>query len=317
MQETMNNNYGAEEKVLVTAIDHGFGNMKTVNTCFKTGVVAYDAEPTFKNNLLVYQGRYFKIGEGHKEFIADKIQDEDYYILTLAAIAREMNIRKVYSAKVHIAAGLPLTWVREQRESFRKYLLQNEAADFSFNGRDYHVQFVGADVFPQGFAAVANRLGEFSGVNMLADIGNGTMNVMYINDRMPQEQKCYTEKFGVNQCMLAAKENLMKQFGVAADESVIEKVFRFGTAEISERFLASIRQTATAYVQGIFRKLREHEYNPALMRLFVVGGGACLIRNFSEYDPKRVIINDDVCAAAKGYEMMAKRKLTKAGIAVW
>ena len=94
MKETMNNNFGTEEKILVIAIDHGFGNMKTVNTCFKTGVVAYDSEPTFKNNLLVYGGRYFKIGEGHKEFIADKIQDEDYYILTLAAIAREMSIRK-------------------------------------------------------------------------------------------------------------------------------------------------------------------------------------------------------------------------------
>ena len=67
MKETTNNNFGTEEKVLVTAIDHGFGNMKTVNTCFKTGVVVYDSEPTFKNNLLVYQGRYFKIGEGHKE----------------------------------------------------------------------------------------------------------------------------------------------------------------------------------------------------------------------------------------------------------
>ena len=30
MKETMNNDFGTEEKVLVTAIDHGFGNMKTV-----------------------------------------------------------------------------------------------------------------------------------------------------------------------------------------------------------------------------------------------------------------------------------------------
>ena len=101
MKATTSNNFGTEEKVLVTAIDHGFGNMKTVNTCFKTGVTAYDSEPTFKNNLLVYGGRYFKIGEGHKEFIADKIQDEDYYILTLAAIAREMNIRKVLSQSTY------------------------------------------------------------------------------------------------------------------------------------------------------------------------------------------------------------------------
>ena len=40
----------------------------------------------------------------------------------------------------------------------------------------------GADIFPQGFAAVADRLHEFSGTNMLCDIGNGTMNVMLINE---------------------------------------------------------------------------------------------------------------------------------------
>lgn len=50
-----------------------------------------------------------------RNFSADKMLDEDYYILTLAAIAREMNIAKIYSADVFIAAGLPLTWVSEQR----------------------------------------------------------------------------------------------------------------------------------------------------------------------------------------------------------
>lgn len=86
--------------------------------------------------------------------------DNDYYILTLAAIARELNIRKLACARVHLAVGLPLTWVSEQKETFRAYLLQNEAADFSFRGVDYHIEFAGADIFPQGFAAVADRLRE-------------------------------------------------------------------------------------------------------------------------------------------------------------
>ena len=38
-------------------------------------------------------------------------------------------------------------------------------------------------MFPQGFAAVADRLSDFKGVNMLCDIGNGTMNIMFINDK--------------------------------------------------------------------------------------------------------------------------------------
>lgn len=170
---------------IIIGIDHGYGNIKTAHCCFKTGVAAYDKEPTFKSNLLVYEGRYYLIGEEHKEFISDKMTDSDYYILTLAAVARELNIRKLTSARVHLAAGLPLTWVSEQKDSFNAYLLQKESADFTFKGVDYHIEFAGADIFPQGFSAVADRLREFKGINMLCDIGNGTMNVMYINECRP------------------------------------------------------------------------------------------------------------------------------------
>lgn len=148
----MNNN------PIIIGIDHGYGNIKTAHCCFPTGVIISDKEPTFKSNLLVYNGSYYTVGEGHKEFISDKMTDGDYYILTLAAIARELNIRKQTSARVHLAAGLPLTWVSEQKDSFKAYLLQNEMADFIFRGVSYHVEFAGADIFPQGFSAVADRL---------------------------------------------------------------------------------------------------------------------------------------------------------------
>ena len=49
------------------------------------------------------------------------------------------------------------------------------------------------------------------------------------------------------------------------------------------------------------------------MKLYVVGGGSCLIRNFADYDEKRVTINDDICATAKGYERMAEMSLGRGG----
>lgn len=297
----------------VIGIDHGYGNIKTTHCCFKSGVSSYDKEPTFKSNLLVYQGRYYIVGEDHKEFIADKMTDGDYYVLTLAAIGRELNIRRQASARVHLAAGLPLTWVSEQKDGFRAYLLQNDAVDFTFRGVDYHVEFAGADIFPQGFSAVADRLREFKGINLLCDIGNGTMNVMYINECRPVQKKCFTEKYGTHQCMLAVRENLMRLYGAAVDDSIIERVIRFGTADISERYLTAIRDTAQEYVAGIFRRLREHEYDPELMRLYVIGGGSCLVKNFGEYEKERVIINEDICATAKGYELLAAQKLQRKG----
>ena len=94
----------------IIGIDHGYGNMKTANFCFPTGIIAYDSEPLFTADMLVYDGKYYLIGEGHKEFAPDKIKDEDYYILTLAAIAKELKAEGITKADVHIAAGLPLTW---------------------------------------------------------------------------------------------------------------------------------------------------------------------------------------------------------------
>ena len=105
---------------IIIGIDHGFGNVKTAHTCFRTGVTTHDKEPTFKSDLLIYQGRYYTIGDEHKEFIPDKALDQDYYILTLAAIARELRFRGVTTARIFLAAGLPLTWVSEQKDTSRR-----------------------------------------------------------------------------------------------------------------------------------------------------------------------------------------------------
>lgn len=302
--------------VHIIGVDHGYGNVKTANCCFPAGVSAYEKEPVFKENLLEWNGGYYLIGEEHKEFSANKMLDMDYYVLTLAAVARELNIIKTYSADVCIAAGLPLTWVAEQRADFKTYLLQNETADFIFKGKAYHVRFIGAEIYPQGFAAIINNLADFSGVNMLCDIGNGTMNIMFVNDKRPDPKRCFTEKYGTHQCMLAVRENLMRLYHTEPPESTITRILRFGIADIDAAYLKTVTDTAREYVDGIFRRLREHGYDPRLMKLYVVGGGGCLIRNFAEYDESRVTVNDDICATAKGYERMLELKLQRDGASV-
>ncbi|MBE6821307.1 MAG: ParM/StbA family protein [Ruminococcaceae bacterium] len=247
---------------LILGIDHGYGNIKTANKTFGTGVYVSDTEPAFKNNLLTWNGKYYTIGEGHKEFVADKIQDMDYYVLTLAAVAYELRARGLREAKVHLAAGLPLTWLSAQKEGFKQYLLQNKEVEFSFNTIDYRVEFTGADIFPQGFAAVADRINEFRGTNMLCDIGNGTMNVMLINEKKPENRRCFTEKFGTQQCVIQAKEDMMRTHHATVDESVITRVS--GTlfshlAEIDtqaeEMFSRLVEQMANA--EGITEQLKE------------------------------------------------------------
>ena len=297
----------------IIAVDHGYGNMKTANTVTPTGIKAYETEPIFTGNILEYNGIYYRIGEGHKEFIPDKAMDEEYYLLTLMAIARELNVFSIREADVHLAAGLPLTWIRNQREAFRSYLLQNPEVHYLFNGKEYHLHFVGCSLYPQGYPAIVNQLGNFKGTNLLADIGNGTMNILYVNNKKAQESRCWTEKLGVNQCMIAAKNAVLDKFGVKIEESTVEQILRFGTADISAPYLDCISSIARQYVAELFSTLRKYEYNPDLMRLYVVGGGGCLIRNFGTYDKSRVTIIDDICATAKGYESLAYMSLKRRG----
>ena len=297
----------------IIAVDHGYGNIKTANTVTPTGIKAYETEPIFTGNILEYNDIFYRIGEGHKEFIPDKAIDEEYYLLTLMAIARELNVFSIQEAEVHLAAGLPLTWIRNQREEFRSYLLQNPEVHYRFNSKEYHLRFVGCSLYPQGYPAIVNRLGDFKGTNLLADIGNGTMNILYINNKKAQESRCWTEKLGVNQCMIAAKNAVLDKFGVKIEESTVEQILRFGTADISAPYLDCISSIARQYVAELFSTLRKYEYNPDLMRLYVVGGGGCLIRNFGTYDKSRVTIIDDICATAKGYESLAYMSLKRRG----
>lgn len=60
------------DDTFIIGIDSGYGNIKTANCCFPASVSAYDTEPVFRDNMLVYGKRFYLIGEGHKEFLADK-----------------------------------------------------------------------------------------------------------------------------------------------------------------------------------------------------------------------------------------------------
>ena len=228
--------------------------------------------------------------------------DEDYYILTLAAIARELSKEQINQANVYLAAGLPLSWVAKQRKAFQEYLLQNREVAFSFRRKNYHIRIVGAAVYPQGFAAIAPIGNHFTGSNMLCDIGNGTMNILRTMDSKVDLRQMFTEKYGVQQCVLAVQETLMREHHAELDEQ------RYGTVGIDEE----LEKTMNA--KKVFRKLREHGYDPRIMKLYVVGGGGCLPKNFFPIAPDKIIINSDICATAKGYEFMADVQNVTGGV---
>ena len=291
---------------MIIGVDNGYGNMKTARRCFKTALVKYDSAPVLSRDYLEYDGKFYVIGEGHKGFVADKQSDEDNYILTLAAIAKELEARgmknAVNTARVHLAVGLPLKWVQTQRETFRQYLMKNRMVEVRYKSRLYRLEFVGCTVMPQCYSAVAENLKDFKGITLLADIGNGTMNLMYLNNGRPMESKAWTEKLGVFQCYQKIHNLVQDNTGECLMEEVIESFLRTGETDLPEKYAELMKQATVTYTEEIMQKLQDHEFNGELMRVYFMGGGARLVEQFGKYNPERTVFNHDIRANAKGYE---------------
>ena len=302
--------YSCKGKEII-GIDHGFGNIKSRHVVFRTGVRAYDTEPSMAADALYYDGKFYVVGEDHKGFVNDKSRDNDYYILTVAALAKELEFRHITESEVVLAVGLPIQWIGAQKEAFRSYLMRHELIEFRYHEQDYLVRIDDVQVFPQGFAGVVQRLGDFKGLNVLADIGNGTMNTMYIKDGKPMASRCYTDKLGVEQCIIRMSNELLAVSGYDMPYDVYEDFLRRGKADLPEKYTAVMQKAAEEYSATILSKLREYEFNPEIMRLTVMGGGSCILKHFWTGTNDRVRYIEDICATAKGYQLLALNNLKR------
>lgn len=294
---------------IIVGVDHGYGNMKTAHRVFRTGVECMEDEPIVSRNFVKYKDMFYVIGESHLVYQGNKTDSEDFYILTLAALAEELKFRGLHEANVILAVGLPLAWMKGQGADFRSYLMKEQELHFEFRRERYHVHLCGVEIFPQGFAAVVN-LGAMQGMNMLADIGNGTMNVMQIIDNKPMEKSLVTDKFGVGVCMKEIQKELSKENGEDIPEMLIEPLLRNGLQGRTDSTAKKVEYIAKRYTENIRKRLTDYGYKEGLVHLYVIGGGGCLLRNYSDLAEKAgVTFITDICANAKGYETLAEKKI--------
>ena len=164
----------------------------------------YEHEPYTPKGVLEYGGKFYVVGSGRQPLQKDKTQTEDYYLLTLAAIAMEMGFRGTNGmADIHLAAGLPLTSFGRDKKAFRDYLLRaGGPVTFRYEGESYTITVSDVSLFPQGYAAVLTQpelLDEPSVI--VADIGGWTVDLMRLDNAVPNAATCRSLELGVIRCM--------------------------------------------------------------------------------------------------------------------
>ena len=110
---------------IIIGIDHGYYAIKTAHCSFPAGLTSYgEHEPYTRQGLLEFGGCFFVCGSGRQPIQRDKTANDNYYLLTLAAIAKEIRQRGLPpECSVRIAAGLPLTSFGRDKPKFKDYLL--------------------------------------------------------------------------------------------------------------------------------------------------------------------------------------------------
>ena len=79
------------ENMFMMPIDTGNKAIKTENFEFNSGITMLADVPGENEEAFMYQGRYYRLSHERNVYLPDKTMDDRYYLLTLFAIAKELE----------------------------------------------------------------------------------------------------------------------------------------------------------------------------------------------------------------------------------
>lgn len=297
---------------MIIGIDHCYYAVKTKHTVFPAGITAYENEPYTMQGVLEYAGKYFVCGTGRQPLLRDKMASDSYYLLTLAAIAEEIKQRGGKStASVVLAAGLPLTGFGRDKRPFRSYLLRSQPVKFRFEGEAFEIHIEDVKLFPQGYSAIAihpELLGGEPSV-LLADVGGWTVDLMRLDNAVPNAATCRSLELGVIRCIDETLEQVRRSTGLSVTDAQIERVLAGRTCSMDEKARMVILEQGRLYTERLLSAIMEAGFDGKAMPVVFMGGGAAIVkRNVRPQDGMcRPIYLTDIHANATGFERIVEQ----------
>ncbi len=232
------------------------------------------------------------------------MSDDNYYLLTLAALAKELKQRGQKNAHVLLAVGLPLTRFGDEKKDFISYLSRDREVVFRFEKVQYRVVVERVSVYPQCYGAVADMISSFPVKQPVVDIGSWTVDIMPIMEHEPDESACVTQPHGMITCIRQINKECVRQLNEEVDEAVIRQMMIKGSDDIPEPYTRIIENDFRKYAQKIYLGIRELGYNKRHTPIIFVGGGAVIMKRFGGLEQGNIRYIEDICANAKGYESL-------------
>lgn len=296
---------------IIIGIDHGYYAMKTPHICFPTGLSAYEYEPYTMQNVLQYQGKYYVCGTGRQTLLKNKTANDTYYLLTMAAIAQELKYRKAAGRTgIVLAAGLPLASFGREKQPFREYLFRkDQPLRFRYEKESYEIRIEDVKLFPQGYSALALHPDFITGEPsvLLIDIGGWTVDLMRLDNGVPNAATCRSLELGGIRCIDEIMEQVRRSTGLSVTGVQIERVLGGNSCTLAPAAKEIILRHGRLYTEQILSAIMEAGFDlKAIPSVFMGGGSAIIKRHVTPQDGLcRQIFLTDVHANASGYERIA------------
>lgn len=295
----------------IISIDHGNRQVKTKNKIFVSGITESDTPPTFGKDILKYKGKYYSLSNKRISYERNKSNDERFYILTLFAIAYELEVAKVdfnnRIIDIQLAVGLPPAHFGALSEKFEKNFLRNTIEIFEFHGKTYKICINKVMVFPQTYAAtipIRNEIINYPKA-FIIDIGGFTLDYLIMRYGEMDSQFGSLEN-GVFFLYNPIIERVNSSFDMLLEENDIDDILLGRRSDFPQEVVAIVKTEANTFVNDFLSKLRERSIDLRTGRTVFVGGGAILLRKFIEKSDKinNPIFVNEISANANGFEIL-------------
>ena len=299
---------------MLIAIDHGNYAVKTPRTEFVSGISEHKVRPPLGDEVLEYVGSFWTLSGKRLPYMRDKTRDERWFVLTLFAIARELDKSGQLGTRepIDLAVGLPPEHYGLLRERFAKYFKRGMVS-FVYKDKPVSLTIRHVIVYPQAYAAVIPQSGELLKTLrvFIIDIGGITTDVLLLRNGKPDLQFCRSLEAGVITMNNEIIGKASSEHDMRIEDEHISAVLLGRETILTEDVKRSNFTAAEAHAPSILDRLRELQVDLRTNPAIFICGGSILFRSLLEHSPMVAHADfiTDTRANAIGYELLGSRQL--------
>lgn len=242
---------------------------------------------------VIHERKMYTIGEGNREVEINKSKKETnlLFLYTMIGLVSQ-------DVENEICVGLPIGQYQEQKENYRKFILDNNYADIFINGERKIINITNCKIAAEGLAAIPKN---YEGI--ILDIGGGTSDIALIQNRRVINP--ISKPRGTLNLYSNIVNAINTKFSLDLVDEDAERIIKNGlTIDGEKQNIDFIYNLLATFTDDIINTLKL-EYSLKTNNLLVTGGGGNLFYNsIKKRSPQAQLIENSLFSNAIGFRGM-------------